>query len=170
MNETNTTKKHWGRPSNLKYKSTYAQAMIDEFNKAVQNVYEKKVVKRVRTSAGVTETYQEVGCDFPTFEAFARKIGATHKLLVEWAEEHPGFKDAYERCFDIQKEILQVNGLKGTYNPLFMRIAALNIMNWTDGRKEMTSLKKEVKNLSDKDLIQKLNKKKSNIAQFKKVG
>lgn len=80
---------------------------------------------------------------FPTFEAFAVYLGISRKTLFNWREGNPDFKRAWDICRTIQNNYILVNGMAGTTNPGFTRLAAINLLKWRE-KHDVTSANKQV--------------------------
>lgn len=151
-----------------RYKPEYAQEMLEYFYSA--QLTENIVIEEKKLKDGsIVKKYKEVGCNCPLFEVFARRIGVSASLLSKWAihPDRPEFKEAYEKCLDVQRVILIQNGLSGLFNPIFMRLAAVNMMRWRDA-KEVTN-KRDYSKVDDKDLQNRIASKKAKVAKNSQI-
>lgn len=135
-----------GRPS--KYLPQYADMLIDHFNIEKYEKVEMESETRYSPKTGIKvsekKKYKLIPNDLPTFEGFARKIGVTHKTLLNWTDavedpeapelvyKYPDFLQAYNVCKAIQKEFLVDNGLKGNYPPASFIFVTKNVTDMTD--------------------------------------
>lgn len=169
--EEKSNKHPGGRPKGAysKYHKKYCKELLDYFD--IQQISTEKVVKERFDSNGnvIQREYKASPCDLPMFERFARNIGVTSRTLRLWKDKHPEFKEAYEKAHDIQQYILTTNCLSGGYNPIFGKIAAINIMQWKDGVRDITN-KKDYKDVDDKELTNKINEKITNVTPFKRAA
>lgn len=106
-----------------KYKAAYTQELIEYFSTPPTRV---EYIKHYDKQGNLTEEEPVVlGSDYPTFEAFAIKIGVTARTLENWAAKYPTtFGRAYERAKDVQKNMIIVNALGGRYNGNFAKFVA----------------------------------------------
>lgn len=152
-----------------KYKPKFCKEILQYFDK--KKIEEKRTTKINRSKTSSTECYEVVGIPPPLIEGFARKVGVSSRTLRNWTKKHKHFKDAYEKALDMQRVILIQNALRGQYNPYFMKIAAINLMAWKDGAKDVTStIKRDVEKIPDKELKDQIDKKLANQLQFRKTG
>jgi hypothetical protein len=121
----------FGRPSN--YEERFCEEMVNHFD------IDKYKNKEIEVASGGRKviTTQIVANSFPTFEGFARKIGTTHRVLLEWSRKHEDFKKAYTICKEIQKEFLIEHGLLGGYNMAFAKFLAVNVTDLRDKAPEI---------------------------------
>jgi hypothetical protein len=169
INEEN--RKESGRPNGTrtKYHKKYCKEIIQYFDVKIMFIKELSKIKHNRDGT-TQEEYQNVPCDLPMFEGFAKKIGVTTKTLNNWRDKYPKFREAYEKAHDIQKHVLTNHCLKGHYNPIFGKIAAINLMSWKDGSRDLTStIKRDVQSIPDKDLTSEIDKRLKNITPFRKA-
>lgn len=112
-----------GNGGNDKYKAEYTNELIEYFSTPTTRV---EYIKHYDKQGNLTEEEPVViGADFPTFEAFAIKIGVTARTLENWAARYPTtFGRAYERAKDVQKNMIIVNALGGRYNGNFAKFVA----------------------------------------------
>jgi len=54
--------------------------------------------------------------DFPTIEGLALELGVSSRTLYGWQDQYPEFFQAMGKIRDIQKHILQSDGLAGKLN------------------------------------------------------
>ncbi len=106
-----------------KYKAEYTKELIEYFSTPPTRV---EYIKHYDKKGNLTEEEPVVlGADYPTFEAFAIKIGVTARTLENWAAKYPTtFGRAYERAKDVQKNMIIVNALGGRYNGNFAKFVA----------------------------------------------
>ena len=81
----------------------------------------------------------ETAAELPTFAAFARSLGVTQQVLLEWEEQEPSFAEAAKKARDLQGDILIQNSLRGNYSASFAMFTAKNILGWSDGKNEPAS-------------------------------
>jgi len=103
--------------------------------------YDKKFAAQLREFFSV-EAYREerddkgnprVICNrFPTLARFACNIGVHRETLLEWAEKHPEFSDAYRFAKAAQESILAEGALAGAYHGSFAIFTAKNVLGWRD--------------------------------------
>lgn len=117
-----------GRPS--EYDPKYCQAIIEFFSiKPYHNDHEQL---DMHTGEITLEKGAWVANDFPTFAAFAVKIGVHRETLLNWCDAYPEFFDAYKRAKELQENFLVVNGLKELTPPAFTIFVAKNVLGWRD--------------------------------------
>lgn len=126
-----------GRPS--KYDVEFCQKMIEFFNlKPTQMRLESETSESIEIGENsipaekVKTTNKGGGVDFPTFTAFAMKIGVTDTTLARWSKEFPEFCAARELCKKLQENIWIINGLHGNYNSQFAIFLGKNVFNYKD--------------------------------------
>lgn len=107
-----------GRPSG--YKPEYAKMLEDYFNVPAQVIDEDEDGKKIKPSS------------LPTLAGFACKIGVHRETLLNWAENHQDFFDAFKMAKEHQERILVENGLMGYYDKTFAIFTAKNLINWRD--------------------------------------
>lgn len=117
-----------GRPT--KYTPEICQRMVDYFNTELYEIKQKKV----KSKFGETIQEYAVPCRLPTFERFSVLEDLANSTIKLWREKHPDFSAAYEKCKNIQKEILMHHGLTGNYNAAFAKFVAINC---TDMREQV---------------------------------
>ena len=107
-----------------KYKERYADDLIEYFGApATRIVYDEtfdkdgNVIKRVP---------HVVPGEYPTFEAFAARLGVTCGTLLNWRRQSQRFANCYARAKEMQKAKLITNTLGGFYNPQFAKFEAIN--------------------------------------------
>ena len=81
-------------------------------------------------------TLVETAAELPTFAAFAKMIGTTCRVLEEWENKHPAFRQAAHKARDLQGNILIQNSLRGNYSASFAVFTAKNLLGWKDGKEE----------------------------------
>ena len=113
-----------------KYKEEYADQLLEYFGQSSTRViyteiYGKngEVVKRIPSV---------VPNEYPTFEAFAAKLGVTRTTLLNWCKQSRRFDHCYARAKEMQKAKLITNTLGGMYNPLFAKFEAINNHGMSD--------------------------------------
>lgn len=111
-------KNRGGRPTS--YDEKYCDEIVDFFNREPNTIasHEGRIV--------VT------ACSLPTFERFAFSIGVHRETILNWADKHPKFFDAYKKAKDLQKDILIQNGLIGGYDKTFAIFTAKNVTDMKD--------------------------------------
>jgi len=122
----NYTKKT-GRPS--KYNAKYCKEMIAFFDKKPS--YASKVITTGRNDYEKIEE-KLLPINLPTFERFASTLDVSVVTLDRWAKKHKKFCLAYEKCRELQKDILVANGLSGLYASNFAIFVAKNFTNMKD--------------------------------------
>lgn len=149
------------RRSTTKYSSSYCKLMLSYFSAAVFEMQKERIKKKaINPDTGQEHIeYERVACDLPMFEAFAKKICVTAEVLEEWRDTHPDFCDAWAKAMDMQKTVLVTNSLHGLYNPMFSKIAAINLFEWRDtSRDDKPKGKKDLQKINDKELSSELDK------------
>ncbi len=110
-----------GRPT--KYRRKYCEELIAYFS--VEPT--KEVTKTITTKHGtVIEEPVQRAIRLPSLERFAANIGVSKQTVITWTENHPEFLDAYKRAKDLQKDILNTNGLLGLYDAGYAKFVAVN--------------------------------------------
>lgn len=107
-----------GRPT--AYKPEYAEMLKAYFDVPAQVVEGEGDDKKVKPSS------------LPTLAGFACKIGVHRETLLNWAEVHQEFFDAFKMAKEHQERILVENGLMGYYDKTFAIFTAKNLINWRD--------------------------------------
>lgn len=116
-----------GRPT--KYKEEYCDTIIEFFDiEHTKFVNRKKVLK----DGSIVEWEEEVANQLPTFERFAVECGVHVDTLIEWTTRHEKFSEAYKRCKNMQKEMINDLGMRGFYNPTYTMFVAKNITDMKD--------------------------------------
>lgn len=110
-----------GRPT--LYRKEYCNMIVTYFLDGSKEVY-----KKIETANGYKIKPQEV----PTFERFSRKLGYSYHTLKTWKNKHVEFADAWERCRDIMKDMINQGALINVYNPQY---AIFMQLNYSDMRK-----------------------------------
>ena len=105
------TKAKIGRPT--KYKPEYCEMLLDYFNKEAFRISEIRIQKGKDFLRTEEKLLPEV---LPTFQRFAWNIGTTNQILLDWANIHPAFKQAYSRAQEIQQAILHEGSTAGVYD------------------------------------------------------
>ncbi len=111
------------------YQQKYSEQLLAFFDVAPFKVTE---VLKKDGSVSLLETAAEL----PTFAAFARSLGVTQSVLLQWEEEYPDFAEAAKKARDLQGDILIQNSLRGNYSASFAMFTAKNILGWSDGKNE----------------------------------
>lgn len=113
-----------------KYHEDYADRLIKFFNQPNTRT------KYSETLNGKGEVIKRVPIivpnEYPTFEAFAAKLGVTTGTLRNWCDQSARFANAYARAKELQKAKLITNTLGGIYNPLFAKFEAINNHGMSD--------------------------------------
>lgn len=141
-----------------KYKAEYTNQLIEYFSTPPTRV---EYIKHYDKQGNLTEEEPVVlGSDYPTFEAFAIKIGVTARTLENWAAKYPTtFGRAYERAKDVQKNMIIVNALGGRYNGNFAKFVASSQFDMAEKEKHEISgiegidLNIEILHASDGDKV-----------------
>lgn len=81
----------------------------------------------------------ETAAELPTFAAFAKRLGTTSAVLLEWEAKHPAFHEAAQKARDLQSNILIQNSLRGNYSSSFAMFTAKNLLGWKDGKEDALS-------------------------------
>lgn len=92
-----------------KYDPKYCEEMVRYFTEAPQRVTETtKVIMESSSVRGTVQRQEAAGvvATLPTFERFAGSIGVTRDTILIWAKRWPEFKEAHERCKDIQRDFI----------------------------------------------------------------
>ena len=119
-----------GSGKNGRYKNEYATELVRFFSEPPTRV---DYIKRYDKQGNLIEEEPiELAAVYPTFEAFAIKIGVTVRTLENWRDSYKLFGEAYERAQAIQKNMLIVNGLGGRYNSSFAKFIAVNHHGMSD--------------------------------------
>ena len=113
----------------LRYQPEFCERLLAFFDVAPFTITE--VAKR-DGSISLVETAAEL----PTFAGFAKMLGTTCRVLEEWEEKHPAFRQAACRARDLQGNILIQNSLRGNYSASFAMFTAKNLLGWKDGKEE----------------------------------
>lgn len=116
-------------PEPVVYQSDYCAQLLAFFDVTPFKITE---VMKKDGSVSLVETAAEL----PTFAAFARGLGVTQQLLLEWEKEHPEFAQAAQKARDLQCNILIQNSLRGNYSASFAAFTAKNILGWSDGKQD----------------------------------
>jgi hypothetical protein len=135
-----TKEKHpGGRPE--EYKEEYCQMLIDYFD--TPKWYEREVTHQSKN--GEYTTCEIEPNPMPQFSIFARKVLKVSKqTLLNWADKHQEFMDAYNTCKEIQKEFILENGMAGRYNPQFTKFVAINVTDMKDKTEVDNNIKAEI--------------------------
>jgi hypothetical protein len=112
------------------YKEEYCQQMIDYFEREPQQT----VYKKTYYADGTLKSEEPVVLpeQLPTFQGFAHEIGTTHKTLLDWANRHSEFSEAYARAKALQEKIWLDNGMGGLYNSQFAQFFGKNCLGYKD--------------------------------------
>ena len=124
-----------GAPS--KYRNSYCQRMVDWFLDFVDQ--EKK--------------------GMPQFEVFAiEELKVTPQTLINWRNDKPEFKEAYEICKAIQKSYVINRGLSGANNPRMTQFVLSTCFKMSEYAKKKPEEQKEEVGLSagDRELLEKI--------------
>lgn len=116
--------------NSVRYRPQWCRELVEFFDVPAFHVTE---VMKKDGSISLVET----AAALPTFAGFAKKIGTTCRVLSQWEQAHPAFKEAMERARDLQGNILLQNSLRGNYAASFAIFTAKNLLGWKDGREEM---------------------------------
>jgi hypothetical protein len=76
---------------------------------------------------GINDKGQEITenkwiVDFPTAEGLANSLKVSRKILYDWANRHPEFRDILDQINQNQVERLLNNGLSGNYNATIAKL------------------------------------------------
>lgn len=116
-----------GRPS--KYKSEYCDKILEFFNiNHTKILFKTKVLK----DGSVLNYDEEVAERLPTFERFAVDVGVHIDTLNEWTKNYEEFSEAYKKCKNLQKDMLNDLGMRGFYNAAYTQFVAKNITDMKD--------------------------------------
>lgn len=113
------TKHAGGRPTKYKGEETlklaeeYIQECKDEFEEVVESINEKTGRERFK---------QRLIVKLPKAEGLALRLGVSRKILYDWAEKYPKFRDILERINSIQADRVINMALAGNYNPLIAKL------------------------------------------------
>jgi hypothetical protein len=119
-----------GRPT--KYRSEYAQMLLDHFGgDAFTTVFVEKNGDQVPV---------KVPRVFPTLERFAGSIGVTTQTMRAWAAateadgqpRHPEFVEALRQGRERQAALLIEGGLSGAFDAKIVAFALKNLSGWSD--------------------------------------
>lgn len=100
-----------GRPS--KYREEYCRQIIEYFD--------------------VPAVDEEGNAADPRFlTAFARSIGTSKDVLLDWCKKHERFATAYRQAKELQKEMIVSNAIQSRYNSGFAYRTLCNIQDWRD--------------------------------------
>lgn len=120
-----------------KYKEEYADMLIEFFNKPNTTI---EYAETLNSKGEVIKRVPVVmPAEYPTFEAFAAKIGVTTDTLLNWCDQSHRFRHYYARAKEMQKAKLIANTLRGFYNPLFAKFEAVNNHDMSDKTNSDTS-------------------------------
>lgn len=107
-----------------KYKEEYADDLIEFFSQPNTRT------EYIETFNGKGDVIKRVPMiiptEYPTFEAFAAKLGVRTSTLLYWCNISPRFSDCYSRAKELQKAKLLSNTMCGLYNPMFAKFEAIN--------------------------------------------
>ncbi len=107
-----------------KYKEQYADELIAYFGApATRIVYDETFDKNGNVVKRVAHV---VPNEYPTFEAFAARLGVTRGTLLNWCKQSKRFEHCYARAKEMQRAKLITNTLGGFYNPQFAKFEAMN--------------------------------------------
>ena len=112
-----------------KYKKEYCQKMFDFFN--IRHTVFEEVTKIGKDGEEKTLQIEKANI-LPTFEKFAVNIDVHYDTLQEWRKEHEEFSEAYKKCKNLQKDMLNDLAMRGFYNPVYTIFVAKNITDMTD--------------------------------------
>lgn len=129
-----------GRPT--KYKKKYCQEMFNFFN--ISHTYEKEI-RTIDKYGNENISYIEKANSLPTFEKFAVNIGVCFDTLREWCKVHKEFSEAYIRCQNLQKDMLNDLAMRGFYNPTYTMFVAKNITDMRDKQEIITTPATEIR-------------------------
>jgi hypothetical protein len=121
-----------GRPTD--YLPEYCDQLIEYFEIEPNREVE---IPHLKDGEVVWIDYKIVANRLPVFHEFAKKIGVTHKTLLNWCDSHVEFLQSYTQAKELQKFFLIENGLSNCYNANFAIFTAKNITDMRD-RQEIT--------------------------------
>lgn len=116
-----------GRPT--KYKKEYCKKMFNFFN--ISHTFDKEIISYDK-DGNEKISYIEKPNILPTFEKFAVSIGVCVDTLNEWSKVHEEFSEAYKKCKNLQKDMLNDLAMRGFYNPTYTIFVAKNITDMRD--------------------------------------
>lgn len=116
-----------GRPT--KYKKEYCKKMFVFFN--ISHTFDKEIISYDK-DGNEKISYVEKPNILPTFEKFAVSIGVCVDTLNEWTKVHEEFSEAYKKCKNLQKDMLNDLAMRGFYNPTYTIFVAKNITDMRD--------------------------------------
>lgn len=116
-----------GRPT--EYKKEYCKKMFNFFN--ISHTFDKEVISYDK-DGNEKISYIEKPNILPTFEKFAVSIGVCVDTLNEWSKVHEEFSEAYKKCKNLQKDMLNDLAMRGFYNPTYTIFVAKNITDMRD--------------------------------------
>jgi len=121
----------WEKCLNIQrvYKPEYCKQMIEFFDRPYTET--KKKVWKTKQGTEFSEDIK-VANDLPTFPGFARKIGVYSGTFNGWKEKYPEFREAWDRCHDIQHDMVLVNALCDRYDSQFAKFYSVNAFGMVD--------------------------------------
>ena len=125
-----------------KYKKEYCKKMFDFFN--ISHTFDKKIISYDK-DGNEKISYIEKPNILPTFEKFAVNIGVCFDTLREWYKVHKEFSEAYIKCQNLQKDMLNDLAMRGFYNPTYTIFVAKNITDMRDKQEVITTPADEVR-------------------------
>lgn len=124
--------KHAGGAPTL-YRPEYCAGIVEHFERmAIAPSPESVPVAETETEGKWKREYRVICAEIPTLLSFARSIGVSAKVLSEWQNRHPEFREACARAKDIGASLLSERALTGRYNAQFAQFAAKNLYGWSD--------------------------------------
>jgi hypothetical protein len=115
-------RKEHGRPS--KYKEEYCEEIVKFFDRPYTVLKEESYTDN---NGMVKNKTKEVANTFPTFQRFAFNIGVNIDTLHEWRKVHPSFSEAFNKCVDLQRDIMIQQGMSGKVNAQFSMLVAKSL-------------------------------------------
>lgn len=112
-----------GRPT--KYKKKYCQDIVAWFDVEVPKPerFKDKMGKIDHTAPPFAP---------PTLYGYCAEIGISIQTIFNWCKDHPEFLDAYNAAKTLSNKILMEASLQGSFNPQFAKLAAVNMMGWSE--------------------------------------
>lgn len=141
-----------GRPS--KYKKEYCKKMFEFFD--ISHTFDKEIVSYDK-DGNEKVSYIEKPNILPTFEKFAVSIGVCVDTLNEWTKVHEEFSEAYKKCKNLQKDMLNDLAMRGFYNPTYTIFVAKNITDMRD-KQEIEATNANISVTDDKVIERVMNK------------
>ena len=96
----------------------------------------------VKTEGATSTSYQRiVKPNLPKLETFARLLGVSHRVILEWETLYPEFGKAIDKIREAQREMLLEGGISGDFNPMITKL----ILSSNHGYKEKSENENTVK-------------------------